>query len=261
GNVAIAYETVQLPDGSLPLLTPMSEVAGRMAPLMGAHHLMRPGGGRGVLVCGVPGVRCAKVVILGAGVVGMAAATMAVGMHADVYVLDRNLERLRQVDHHFRGALETLASSAHAIEEACLDADIVIGAVLVVGAKAPILVPDSLVARMREGSVLVDISVDQGGCFESTHPTTHSDPTFPVFGSVFYCVANMPGAVPHSSTHALANATLPYVLEIAAHGWRGAARADGALAEGLNVVEGSVVYAPVAAAHGLPVTPLDAVLR
>ncbi len=183
GNTAIAYETVQLADGSLPLLTPMSEVAGRMAPLMGAHHLMRPSGGRGVLVCGVPGVRCAKVVILGAGVAGMAAATMAVGMHSEVYVLDRNLERLRQVDHHFRGALETVASSTHAIEETCIDADIVIGAVLVVGAKAPVLVPDSLVAQMREGSVLVDISVDQGGCFESSRPTTHSDPTFEVNGS------------------------------------------------------------------------------
>ena len=209
GNTAIAYETVRLPDNSLPLLTPMSEVAGRMAPLMGSHHLMRPGGGRGVLVCGVPGVRCAKVVILGAGVAGMAAATLAVGMHSEVYILDRNLERLRQVDHHFRGGLETVASSTHAIEETCADADIVIGAVLVVGAKAPKLVSDELVARMREGSVLVDISVDQGGCFESTRPTTHSDPTFEVNGSIFYCVANMPGAVPHSSTHALVNATLP----------------------------------------------------
>jgi alanine dehydrogenase len=261
GNTAIAYETVRLPDNSLPLLTPMSEVAGRMAPLMGAHHLMRPTGGRGVLVCGVPGVRCAKVVILGAGVAGMAAATLAVGMHSEVYILDRNLERLRQVDHHFRGALETVASSTHAIEETCIDADIVIGAVLVVGAKAPKLVSDDLVARMRPGSVLVDISVDQGGCFESTRPTTHSDPTFEVNGSLFYCVANMPGAVPHSSTHALVNATLPYVLDVAEHGWRDAVRADAALAEGVNVVEGSLVYEPVAAAHGLPSTPLAAVLN
>lgn len=260
GNTAIAYETVRLADGSLPLLTPMSEVAGRMAPLMGAHHLMRPEGGRGVLVCGVPGVRCAKVVILGAGVAGMAAATLAVGMHADVYVLDRNLERLRQVDHHFRGALETVASSTHAIEETCVDADIVIGAVLVVGAKAPVLVRDELVARMRAGSVLVDISVDQGGCFESTRPTTHSHPTFEVHGSLFYCVSNMPGAVPHSSTHALANATLPYVLEIADRGWQEAARADPALAEGVNVVAGSVVYEPVAAAHGLGHLPLESLL-
>src|SRR6202453_4449152 len=256
GNVAIAYETVRLDDGSLPLLTPMSEVAGRMAPLMGAHHLMRPGGGRGVLVCGIPGVRSARVVILGAGVAGMAAATLAVGMHSDVYIMDRNLERLRQVDHHFRGALETVASSTHAIEECCLDADIVIGAVLVVGAKAPKLVSDELVGRMRHGSVLVDISVDQGGCFESTRPTTHSDPTFEVNGSLFYCVANMPGAVPHSSTHALVNATLPYVLEIADHGWRDAVRNDAALAQGVNVVEGSVVYEPVASATGTEYVPL-----
>jgi alanine dehydrogenase len=260
GNVAIAYETVRLPDNSLPLLTPMSEVTGRMAPLMGAHHLMSPGGGRGVLVCGVPGVRCAKVVILGAGVAGMAAATLAVGMHAEVYILDRNLERLRQVDHHFRGGLETVASSTHAIEEICLDADIVIGAVLVVGAKAPKLVSDQLVARMRDGSVLVDISVDQGGCFESTRPTTHSDPTFEVNGSLFYCVANMPGAVPHSSTHALVNATLPYIVDIANHGWRVAAQDDAALAEGVNVVDGAVVYEPVAAAHGMAATPLASLI-
>ena len=260
GNTAIAYETVRLADGSLPLLIPMSEVAGRMAPFMGAHHLMRPAGGRGVLVCGVPGVRCAKVVILGAGVAGMAAATLAVGMHADVYILDRNLERLRQVDHHFRGALETVASSTHAIEETCVDADIVIGAVLVVGAKAPVLVTDDLVRRMRPGSVLVDISVDQGGCFESTRPTTHSHPTFEVHGSLFYCVSNMPGAVPHSSTHALANATLPYVQEIAERGWEDAARADPTLAEGVNVVGGSVVYEPVAAAHGLDWVPLASLL-
>jgi len=260
GNTAIAYETVQLPDLSLPLLTPMSEVAGRMAPLMGAHHLMRSGGGRGVLVTGVPGVRSARIVVLGAGVAGMAAATVAVGLHADVYILDRNLERLRQVDHHFRGALETIASSTHAVEETCLDADIVIGAVLVVGARAPKLVSDALVAQMKSGSVLVDISVDQGGCFESTHPTTHSDPVFRVHDSLFYCVANMPGAVPHSSTHALANATLPYTLEIAANGWRAAGRADPALALGVNVVDGQVVYPPVAEAHGLACTPLDRVL-
>ncbi len=261
GNVAIAYETVRQADNSLPLLSPMSEVAGRMAPIMGTHHLMRPGGGRGVLVCGVPGVRCAKVVILGAGVSGMAAATMAVGMHSDVYVLDRNLEKLRQVDHHFRGALETIASSQHAIEEVCLDADIVIGAVLVVGARAPRLVSDALVENMRSGSVLVDISVDQGGCFESTRPTTHSHPTFEVHGSIFYCVANMPGAVPHTSTHALANATLPYTLAIAAHGWKDAVRADPTLAEGVNVANGQVVYQPVAEAHGLPYSPLSQMIR
>jgi alanine dehydrogenase len=260
GNAAIAYETVRADDGSLPLLTPMSEVAGRMAPFMAAHHLMRPGGGRGTLICGVPGVERAKVVILGAGVAGRAAATIAVGMHADVSILDRNIERLRQVDHDFRGALETIASTTHAVEAACVDADVVIGAVLVVGARAPRLVSDDLVARMPAGSVLVDISVDQGGCFESTRPTTHSHPTFEVNGSIFYCVANMPGAVPHSATHALVNATLPYVIEIADRGWRDAVRDDPTLARGVNVVGGSVVCEPVAEAHGLESRPLAAFL-
>ncbi len=231
-----------------------------MAPLMGAHHLMRPGGGRGVLVSGVPGVRCARVVILGAGVAGFAAATIAVGMHSEVFVLDRNLDRLRTVDHHFRGELETIASSEHAIEEVCLEADIVIGAVLVVGARAPHLVSDALVEEMRHGSVLVDIAVDQGGCFESTRPTTHSNPTFEAHGSIFYCVANMPGAVPHTSTHALANSTLPYVLNIANQGWQRAVRSDAALAEGVNVVGGKIVYKPVAEAHGMPFTPLAEML-
>ena len=198
--------------------------------------------------------------ILGAGVAGFAAATMAVGMHSEVFVLDRNLDRLREVDHHFRGALETIASSQHAIEEVCVEADIVIGAVLVVGARAPRLVSDALVEKMRPGSVLVDISVDQGGCFESTHPTTHSNPTFEVHGSLFYCVANMPGAVPHTSTHALANATLPYTLRIAGSGWRDAVRADHALAEGVNVAEGKVVYRPVADAHDMAYTPLGELL-
>ncbi|MGH9043304.1 MAG: alanine dehydrogenase [Acidimicrobiales bacterium] len=252
GNTAIAYETVQLNDGSLPLLIPMSEVAGRMAPIVGANHLMTPNGGSGVLVCGVPGVASAKVVILGAGIVGMAAATLAVGLHCDVYVLDRDLAKLRSVDHHFRGALETIASSTHSIEESCRGADIVIGAVLIAGAKAPLLVSDQLVSEMKPGSVLVDISVDQGGCFESSRPTTHSHPTFPVFGSLFYCVANMPGAVPHSSTYALTNATLPYTLEIASNGWRAAARADESLTRGVNVVEGELTNRPVAEAHGLP---------
>ena len=261
GNTAIAYETVRLRDNSLPLLAPMSEVAGRMAPMMGAHHLMRPGGGRGVLVSGVPGVRSARIVILGAGVAGFAAATIAVGLHADVYVLDRNLDKLREVDHHFRGDLETIASSQHTIEEVCLGADIVIGAVLVVGARAPRLVSDALVEQMRPGSVLVDISVDQGGCFESTHPTTHSHPTYQVHGSIFYCVSNMPGAVPHTSTHALANATLPYTLSIAKQGWERAARSNHALAEGVNVAGGHVTYKPVADAHGLEFTPIDLLLE
>ncbi len=259
-NVAIAYETVRLADNSLPLLTPMSEVAGRMAPLMGAHYLMRPGGGHGTLIAGVPGVAPANVVVIGAGVSGLAAATIAAGLHANVKILDRNLERLRQVDILFDGRVETIASSTHAIEEACLEADIVIGAVLVVGAKAPKLVSNELVASMRQGSVLVDISVDQGGCFEATRPTTHSNPTFEVNGSIFYCVANMPGAVPATSTQALANATLPYVLELANLGWRQAALADPALAEGVNVVNGQVTYGPVAESLGLTHTPVESVL-
>jgi alanine dehydrogenase len=260
GNVAIAYETVRQDDNSLPLLAPMSEVAGRMAPLMGAHHLMRPGGGHGTLIAGVPGVAPANVVVIGAGVSGLAAATMAVGLHANVKILDRNLERLRQVDIHFDGRVETIASSTLAIEESCLWADMVIGAVLVVGAKAPKLVSNELVSRMREGSVLVDISVDQGGCFEATRPTTHSNPTFVVNGSIFYCVANMPGAVPATSTKALSNATLPYVLELARHGWREAVLADDALAEGVNVVNGKVTYGPVAESLDMNYTPLRSLL-
>lgn len=260
GNVAIAYETVRLRDGSLPLLIPMSEVAGRMAPLMGAHHLMRSGGGHGTLVCGVPGVEAANVVIIGAGVAGMAAATIAVGMQANVRILDRNLERLRQIDHHFRGLVATIASSVLAVEEACLWADIVIGAVLVVGAKAPTLVSNDLVGRMSQGSVLVDISVDQGGCFEATRPTTHSDPTFVLNGSVFYCVANMPGAVPTTSTRALSNATLPYAMRLANLGWREAVKADPALGEGVNVVNGDVTYAPVAEAHSIRMVSLSSLI-
>jgi len=259
-NVAIAYETVRLTDNSLPLLTPMSEVAGRMAPLVGSFHLMRAGGGRGTLISGVPGVQPANVVVIGAGVAGMASATIAAGMHANVTVLDRNLERLRSVEHHFRGGVNTLASSSYAIEQACLDADLVIGAVLVVGAKAPKLVSNALVASMKPGSVLVDISVDQGGCFEATRPTTHSDPVFEQGGSLMYCVANMPGAVPHTSTHALANATLPYTVQLARHGWRRAVAADAALAEGVNVVNGAITYGPVAEAHGLASVSLASVL-
>src|SRR5664279_3031021 len=247
GNTAIAYETVRLRDNSLPLLTPMSEVAGRMAPLMGAHHLMRPGGGRGALISGVPGVMPTNVVVIGAGVSGLAAATMAAGLHANVKILDRNLERLRQVDIHFDGRVQTIASSTLALEQACLDADIVIGAVLVVGAKAPKLVSNELVARMRHGSVLVDISVDQGGCFEVT-------------GSIFYCVANMPGAVPNTSTYALANATLPYTMELARHGWREAVLGDDALGEGVNVVHGAVTYGPVAEALGMVHTSLRSLI-
>jgi alanine dehydrogenase len=253
---AIAYETVQLPDGSLPLLAPMSEVAGRMAPQVGAHTLQRDAGGRGVLMGGVSGVYAAKVVVLGAGVSGMNAAAIALGMQAEVLLLDKNIAKLRDADRIYQGHLQTVASNAYEVEKACLDADLVIGAVLVPGAKAPTLVSDDLVSRMKPGSVLVDISVDQGGCFESTHPTTHSDPTFRVFESVFYCVANMPGAVPHTSTYALTNVTLPYAEEIANLGWQRAVGADRALAGGVNAVDGMLTCEPVAAAHGLDFVPL-----
>jgi alanine dehydrogenase len=256
-TVGIGYETVQLADGTLPLLAPMSEVAGRMAPLVGAEHLQRPSGGRGVLMSGVPGVRPARVVVIGAGVSGANAAAIAVGMHAEVQVLDRDIAKLRVLDAIYQGRLSTLASNEHTIEEACLDGDLVIGAVLVPGAKAPHLVSNALVARMHPGSVLVDISVDQGGCFEGTRPTTHTEPTFVLHGSVFYCVANMPGAVPHTSTHALTNATLPYTIAIAARGWRAAANADPALALGVNTVDGAVTYGPVAEAHGLAAVTLS----
>ncbi|HLX77993.1 MAG TPA: alanine dehydrogenase [Acidimicrobiales bacterium] len=260
GTTAIAYETVRLADGSLPLLAPMSEVAGRMAPMVGAAHLQRPAGGRGVLLGGVPGVRAGRVVIIGAGVAGSNAAAIAVGMHADVVVIDRNLARLAALDGLYQGRLQTLASSEHAIEEECLRADLVIGAVLVVGARAPKLVSDRLVAQMLPGSVLVDISVDQGGCFESTHPTTHSEPTFRVFGSLFYCVSNMPGAVPHTSTHSLTNATLPYTMEIANLGWQKAALNDPSLEQGLAAIDGALVSQPVAEAHDFTYTPLESVL-
>jgi alanine dehydrogenase len=260
GTVGIAYETVQLPDGSLPLLAPMSEVAGRMAPLAGAHHLQRFGGGRGILMGGVSGVYAAKVVVLGAGVSGMNAAAIALGMQAEVLLMDKNIGRLRDADRIYQGHCQTIASNTYEIERAVLDADLVIGAVLVPGAKAPRLVPDSLVARMKPGSVLVDIAIDQGGCFESSRPTTHADPVYQVEGSLFYCVANMPGAVPHTSTYALTNVTLPYALEIAERGWREALRADPVLAAGLNTYEGSVTSAPVAEAHGLDLLPLEKVL-
>jgi alanine dehydrogenase len=260
GITAISYETVQLADGSLPLLAPMSEVAGRMAPQVGAHHLQRDGGGRGVLMGGVSGVYAAKVVVLGAGVSGMNAAAIALGMQAEVLVLDRDINKLRQADRIYQGHLQTVASNTYEIERACVDADLVIGAVLVAGAKAPKLVTDDLVSRMKPGAVLVDIAVDQGGCFESTRPTTHSNPTFPVGDTLFYCVANMPGAVPHTSTYALTNVTLPYTERIAGLGWQSAVRQDPALALGVNVVAGDVVCEPVAEAHGLAYRPLEDVL-
>jgi alanine dehydrogenase len=256
----IAYETVELGDGSLPLLAPMSEVAGRLAPQVGAYHLMRPGGGRGVLMGGVSGVYAAKVVVIGAGVSGVNAAAIALGMQAEVLLLDKNISKLRLSDSIYQGHLQTVASNAYEIERAVIDADMVIGAVLVPGAKAPKLVTNELVSRMKPGSVLVDISIDQGGCFEDSRPTTHDDPVYRVHDSLFYCVANMPGAVPHTSTYALTNVTLPYALELASRGWREALSRDKALALGLNTYDGHVTYGPVAEAHGMPYLKLEEVL-
>ena len=250
GIDAVAYETVQLPDGSLPLLAPMSEVAGRMAAQVGGHFLERMQGGRGVLLGGVPGVPAGKVAVIGAGVSGTNAAAIALGLQAEVVVLDTNINRLREIDFTYRGHLQTVASNAYEVEKACLWADLVIGAVLVPGAKAPTLVSSEVVARMRPGSVLVDVAIDQGGCFAGSRPTTHAAPTFRVHESIFYCVANMPGAVPHTSTYALTNVTLPYVCELADKGLRQAVRDDVTLAHGVNVVAGSVVQAEVARAHG-----------
>jgi len=256
----IAYETVELPDRSLPLLAPMSEVAGRLAPQVGAATLMRAQGGRGVLMGGVSGVYAAKVVVLGAGVSGMNAAAIAIGMQAEVLLLDRNVAKLRTADAIYQGHCQTVTSNAYEVERAIADADLVIGAVLVPGAKAPTLVTNEQVSRMKPGSVLVDISIDQGGCFEDSHATTHADPTYPVHSSVFYCVANMPGAVPHTSTYALTNVTLPYAVQLANLGWREALKADHALALGLNAHDGAVTYGPVAQAHGLASLTLDEVL-
>ncbi|MEP6697064.1 MAG: alanine dehydrogenase [Pseudonocardiales bacterium] len=261
GIDAVAYETVQLTDGSLPLLAPMSEVAGRLAPQVGAQCLLRAEGGRGVLMGGVSGVYAAKVVVLGAGVSGMNAAAIALGMQAEVLLLDKNIDKLRQADRIYQGHLQTVASNTYEVERACIDADLVIGAVLVPGAKAPTLITDDLVSRMRPGSVLVDISVDQGGCFESTHPTTHSDPTFAVAGSLFYCVANMPGAVPHTSTYALTNVTLPYVLELANYGLPAAVERDAALARGVNTAGGRLTLQQVGDAHSMPTVPVSEALR
>jgi alanine dehydrogenase len=256
----IAYETVELGDRSLPLLAPMSEVAGRLAPQVGAHTLMRAQGGKGILMGGVPGVYAAKVVVIGAGVAGQNAAAIALGMQAEVLLLDRNVARLRQMDAIYQGHCQTIASNAYEVEKAVLDADLVIGAVLVPGAKAPKLVTNELVSRMKPGSVLVDISIDQGGCFEDSRPTTHAEPTYQVHNSVFYCVANMPGAVPHTSTYALTNVTMPYAVDLANKGWRRALVDDVSLAKGLNTYDGDVTYGPVAEAHGLVHRPLAEVL-
>ena len=256
----IAYETVELPDRSLPLLAPMSEVAGRLAPQVGAQALMRAQGGRGILMGGVSGVYAAKVVVIGAGVSGMNAAAIALGMQAEVLLLDRDIAKLRQADFLYQGHCQTVASNTYEIERAISDADMVIGAVLVPGAKAPKLVTNEQVSRMKPGSVLVDIAIDQGGCFEDSRPTTHADPTYMVHNSVFYCVANMPGAVPHTSTYALTNVTLPYAVALANKGWRQALRDDRPLALGLNTHDGAVTYGPVAEAHGMESVTLDSVL-
>ena len=259
-TTSIAYETVQLPDGSLPLLAPMSEVAGRLAAQVGAYHLMRTGGGAGILMGGVPGVRPARVVVLGGGTAGRHAAQIAHGMRADVTVVDLSVPVLRELDREFRGQVRTVMSSDLAIEQELLAADLVIGAVLVPGARAPRLVSNDLVSRMRPGSVLVDGAVDQGGCFEDTRPTTHADPVYRVHGSVLYAVANMPAAVPVTSTQALAGATLPYLVALAGPGGRDdpegqvldALRASDALAGGLMTHDGHLASAGVATAHGLP---------
>jgi alanine dehydrogenase len=251
GTTAIAYETVELADGTLPLLAPMSEVAGRMAPQAGAHYLQRDAGGRGVLMGGCSGVRPAKVVVIGAGVAGMNAAVIALGMQAEVLLFDRNIAKLREADRLYRGHVQTVASNAYELEGAVVEADLVIGAVLVPGARAPKLVSDDLVAAMKPGSVLVDVAIDQGGCFESSRPTTHADPVFAVHGSIFYCVANMPGAVPHTSTHALTSVTLPYALKIANLGWREALRQSPDLASGLMTYDGVLTNQAVAVAHDL----------
>ncbi|CAN5247863.1 alanine dehydrogenase [soil metagenome] len=262
GTTAIAYETVQLDNRSLPLLSPMSEVAGRLSVLVGGYHLMSAAGGRGVLLGGVPGTRKAKVVVIGGGVAGEHAAADAVGMGADVTVIDLSLPRLRQLEAQFGGRIQTRASSAYEIAAQVRDADLVIGSVLIPGAQAPKLVTDAMIAEMKPGSVLVDIAIDQGGCFEGSHPTTHDDPIFPVHNSIFYCVANMPGAVPETSTTALTNATLPYVVTLAEKGWQKAIADDEALARGLNVHAGLVTNALVASALGLPYTaPHDAALE
>ena len=261
GVTAIAYETVQTADRRLPLLAPMSEVAGRLAVQAGAHHLQRPEGGRGILMGGVPGTRPARVVIIGAGVSGMNAAAIAVGMRADVELLDLDNDKLHVADDLYGGRLRTVVSNRFEVKRACREADLVIGAVLVPGAKAPTVVDDEVLADMKEGAVLVDIAIDQGGCFAHSEVTTHDEPTFTHDGKVFYCVGNMPGAVPNTSTYALTNATLPYVMKLADRGWSEALKSDPALARGLNTHDGEVTNEPVAVAHRLPVTSVERVLE
>ncbi|MEE6388502.1 MULTISPECIES: alanine dehydrogenase [Microbacterium] len=251
GTTAVAYETVQLPDRTLPLLVPMSEIAGRLSVVMGSYSLLRSQGGRGMLLGGIAGTPRAKTVVIGGGVAGEHAAANALGLGSKVTVVDVALPRLRELEHRYGGALETRASSRYDIAEELTTADLVIGSVLIPGAAAPKLVTDDMVAAMKPGSVLVDIAIDQGGCFEGSRPTTHDDPTFAVHDSIYYCVANMPGAVPTTATRALTNATLPYVSAIAAKGWERAASEDAALAKGLNVQGGRITLDAVAQAHGL----------
>ncbi len=246
GTTSLAYETVQAADGALPLLAPMSEVAGRLAPQIGAHYLERHNGGRGVLMGGAPGVRPARVVVLGAGNVGWNAAWIAAGMEAEVVLIDKNLDRLRWVDQIHRGRIMTLASNRGAIERSVMEADLVIGAVLVAGGRAPVVVSDDMVRAMKPLSVIVDVAVDQGGCIETIHETTHDEPTYELHGVVHYAVGNMPGAVPHTSTYALTNATLPYILDVALEGAAGAALTDPSLALGVNTVAGHITNRPVA---------------
>ena len=260
GVTAIAYETVQLASGILPLLTPMSEVAGRMSIQVGAHWLERTQGGGGMLLGGVPGVPGANVVIIGGGVVGTNAAQMALGMGANVWIVDRNVERLRQLDQTMHGRLHTVASNRHSVAALVEAADLVIGGVLIAGAKAPKLVSAEMVATMRPGSVVIDVAIDQGGCIETARPTSHSDPVYLVGGVLHYCVTNMPGAVPRTSTLALSNVTLPYGLDLADQGMSAAVRRDPALARGVNVIGGHVTHAAVADAFGLPHVELDDVL-
>jgi alanine dehydrogenase len=260
-TTGIAYETVQLDTGALPLLAPMSEVAGRLAPQIGAHYLERHNGGRGVLMGGAPGVRPAKVVVLGAGNVGWNAAWIAAGMEAEVVLIDKNLDRLRWVDQIHRGRIMTLASNRGAIERSVVEADLVIGAVLVAGGRAPVVVDDAMVRAMKPRAVIVDVAVDQGGCIETIRETSHDEPVYDLHGVIHYAVGNMPGAVPHTSTYALTNATLPYILDVAVNGAAGAARSDSALALGVNTVAGQVTNAPVAEFLGVaavdPVAAFD----
>lgn len=255
GSICLAYETVENPDGTLPLLIPMSEVAGRMSIQEGARFLEKPQGGKGILLGGVPGVKPARVLVLGGGIVGHSAALMAAGLGADVTIADISLPRLRYLEQIMPANVKTLYSSTHNIEAELPYTDLVIGAVLIPGAKAPHLITKDMLQRMKPGSVLVDVAIDQGGCFETSHPTTHADPVYTIDDIVHYCVANIPGAVPQTSTLALTNATLPYVLELADKGWKEACKEDKSLYPGLNIIEGKIVYPAVAEAFGLPCYP------